>query len=134
MCSRGRPGRYRRISSPTAEDTGEFSLPPEDLSGRLSGYETDSDLVSLKISILGDCQIGKTSFVVKLLLDLKIYAFIDACSVCCHFLALFCGTVSFHVLCLIKGDGYLFFFSCCFNFRSSMWVLSKKEEACKWKD
>ncbi|EPS64418.1 hypothetical protein M569_10362, partial [Genlisea aurea] len=30
-----------------------------------SGYETDSDLVTLKISILGDCQIGKTSFVIK---------------------------------------------------------------------
>ena len=29
-----------------------------------SGYETDSDLVPLKISLLGDCQIGKTSFVV----------------------------------------------------------------------
>ncbi|GFP90003.1 septum-promoting GTP-binding protein 1 [Phtheirospermum japonicum] len=30
-----------------------------------SGYDTDSDLVSLKISILGDCQIGKTSFLLK---------------------------------------------------------------------
>lgn len=30
-----------------------------------AGSETDSDLVTLKISLLGDCQIGKTSFVVK---------------------------------------------------------------------
>ncbi|KAL3851230.1 hypothetical protein ACJIZ3_013112 [Penstemon smallii] len=30
-----------------------------------TGYDSDSDLVSLKISILGDCQIGKTSFVIK---------------------------------------------------------------------
>ncbi|KAI9186717.1 hypothetical protein LWI28_020124 [Acer negundo] len=30
-----------------------------------SGYETDSDLVPLKISLLGDCQTGKTSFVIK---------------------------------------------------------------------
>ncbi|KAL7103487.1 hypothetical protein ACP275_08G182300 [Erythranthe tilingii] len=29
------------------------------------GYESDSDLVSLKISILGDCQTGKTSFLIK---------------------------------------------------------------------
>ncbi|MED6156295.1 hypothetical protein PIB30_013327 [Stylosanthes scabra] len=30
-----------------------------------TGYETDSDLVNLKISLLGDCHIGKTSFVIK---------------------------------------------------------------------
>ncbi|KAL1307569.1 hypothetical protein HN51_049477 [Arachis hypogaea] len=30
-----------------------------------SGYETDSDLVNLKISLLGDCHIGKTTFVIK---------------------------------------------------------------------
>ncbi|KAJ6423245.1 hypothetical protein OIU84_024228 [Salix udensis] len=29
------------------------------------GCNKDSDLVSLKISLLGDCQIGKTSFVIK---------------------------------------------------------------------
>ncbi|KAI3986640.1 hypothetical protein MKX01_014178 [Papaver californicum] len=28
-------------------------------------YEIDSDLVALKISLLGDCQIGKTSFLIK---------------------------------------------------------------------
>ncbi|KAL1061083.1 hypothetical protein V6Z11_1Z045900 [Gossypium hirsutum] len=30
-----------------------------------NGNEADSDLVSLKISLLGDCQIGKTSFLIK---------------------------------------------------------------------
>ncbi|MED6151052.1 hypothetical protein PIB30_078626 [Stylosanthes scabra] len=30
-----------------------------------TGYETDSDLVNLKISLLGDCHIGKTTFVIK---------------------------------------------------------------------
>jgi GTPase SAR1 family protein len=31
-----------------------------------SGFNPDSDLVRLKISLLGDCQIGKTSFMVSL--------------------------------------------------------------------
>ncbi|TKY57259.1 Septum-promoting GTP-binding protein 1 [Spatholobus suberectus] len=30
-----------------------------------SGYDSDSDLVNLKISLLGDCHIGKTTFVIK---------------------------------------------------------------------
>ncbi|XAR56666.1 hypothetical protein NMG60_11037232 [Bertholletia excelsa] len=66
VCSTGRPGRYRKLSrrpaSPATEaaDSGQS---PDDPT--CSGYETDSDLVTLKISILGDCQIGKTSFVVK---------------------------------------------------------------------
>ncbi|CAJ1979044.1 unnamed protein product [Sphenostylis stenocarpa] len=34
-------------------------------------HELDSDLVSLKISLLGDCQIGKTSFLVKYVGDKK---------------------------------------------------------------
>nr|DAD23334.1 TPA_asm: hypothetical protein HUJ06_024797 [Nelumbo nucifera] len=42
VCSVGKPSRYRRL--------------PRDV---------DPDLVSLKISVMGDCQIGKTSFVTK---------------------------------------------------------------------
>ncbi|KAE8693412.1 hypothetical protein F3Y22_tig00110812pilonHSYRG00042 [Hibiscus syriacus] len=39
---------------------------PEDHPAMIcNGYEVDSDLVSLKISLLGDCQIGKTSFLIK---------------------------------------------------------------------
>ncbi|CAK8538778.1 unnamed protein product [Lathyrus sativus] len=30
-----------------------------------NGYESDSDLVNLKISLLGDCHIGKTTFLIK---------------------------------------------------------------------
>ncbi|XVE80345.1 hypothetical protein DITRI_Ditri14bG0132400 [Diplodiscus trichospermus] len=73
VCSIGsRPVHYRRLgrrdsSSPAegvaADDDGSF---PEDHHRTIcSGYETDSDLVSLKISLLGDCQIGKTSFLIK---------------------------------------------------------------------
>ncbi|KAM1100992.1 hypothetical protein ACFX14_007535 [Malus domestica] len=69
-CSIGKPAaRYRRLPS------GAFSPPPEVLEGVMvvdnptstscNVYETDADLVSLKISLLGDCQIGKTSFMSK---------------------------------------------------------------------
>ncbi|KAE9620679.1 hypothetical protein Lal_00019778 [Lupinus albus] len=34
-------------------------------------HDLDSDLVSLKITLLGDCQIGKTSFLVKYVGDVK---------------------------------------------------------------
>jgi len=68
-CSIGKPARYRRLTyrscspPPEAIEAGvETSL--EAASCR--GFSKDSDLVSLKISLLGDCQIGKTSFVVSL--------------------------------------------------------------------
>ncbi|XP_047342463.1 septum-promoting GTP-binding protein 1-like [Impatiens glandulifera] len=72
----GRQGhKYRRLSSrPTSSLSGENLEPPDNWSpmttttaggGGSSGYDSDSDLVSLKISVLGDCQIGKTSFVIK---------------------------------------------------------------------
>lgn len=38
----------------------------DESSSTCSGYDSDSDLVPLKISLLGDCQIGKTSFVVDM--------------------------------------------------------------------
>ncbi|CAN4102732.1 unnamed protein product [Withania somnifera] len=70
VCSTGRkPVRYRRLSrrslsSPVMEEgVGEDDIDP--LTATCSGYDSDSDLVTLKISILGDCQIGKTSFVIK---------------------------------------------------------------------
>lgn len=87
-CSIGKPGRYRRVShhrhhgslissASAAADTEvlesgfavydqvEEEKPTTTYS--YSGYDsdTDSDLVNLKISLLGDCQIGKTSFVVR---------------------------------------------------------------------
>lgn len=60
-CSIGKQVRYRRLSSSPVEVEHGFDL--EDQIG--NGYETDSDLVTLKISLLGDCQIGKTSFMVS---------------------------------------------------------------------
>ncbi|GMH05723.1 hypothetical protein Nepgr_007563 [Nepenthes gracilis] len=64
-----KPAKYRllarRPSSPPPLPL-PLPVPPEEVQhGNHSGYETDSDLVTLKISLLGDCQIGKTSFLVK---------------------------------------------------------------------
>ncbi|XP_022941419.1 septum-promoting GTP-binding protein 1-like isoform X2 [Cucurbita moschata] len=69
-CSSARtPKKYRRFShrSPPAATDGGSSPEYPTTSG---GFDSDSDfdsaeLVPLKISLLGDCQIGKTSFVVK---------------------------------------------------------------------
>ncbi|KAL6202322.1 hypothetical protein ACLB2K_026030 [Fragaria x ananassa] len=68
VCSVGKQRiRYRRLSR-----GGSTSPPPEAIEGGLpttsscDGYESsDADLVRLKISLLGDCQIGKTSFMIK---------------------------------------------------------------------
>ncbi|KAJ0751312.1 putative small GTPase, P-loop containing nucleoside triphosphate hydrolase [Helianthus annuus] len=68
-CSIGKPVRYRRLSRRTSspaddvESLGDLEDPT--VSVTCNGYETDSDLVTLKISLLGDCQIGKTSFMIK---------------------------------------------------------------------
>ncbi|XP_051133915.1 septum-promoting GTP-binding protein 1-like [Andrographis paniculata] len=66
--------KYRRLSarrsgsSPSVQALvsggGDDSFPTTTTSYG-SGYESDSDLVSLKIGALGDCQIGKTRFLVK---------------------------------------------------------------------
>lgn len=47
---------------PGREAVEELETPPPPA---FHTHELDSDLVSLKISLLGDCQIGKTSFLVK---------------------------------------------------------------------
>ncbi|XP_059662513.1 septum-promoting GTP-binding protein 1 [Cornus florida] len=68
VCSMGKSIGYQplsnRPSSPSMEAL-ESGLGPECPTTSCSGYDTDSDLVTLKISLLGDCQIGKTSFVIK---------------------------------------------------------------------
>ncbi|KAL8144219.1 hypothetical protein V2J09_017251 [Rumex salicifolius] len=61
--------RYRRLSSlrrrkPESEDSEEVEFIPR-VDSDSSELDSDSDLVRLKISLLGDCQIGKTAFVVK---------------------------------------------------------------------
>ncbi|GLT83517.1 hypothetical protein SLE2022_018030 [Rubroshorea leprosula] len=69
VCSVGKPVHYRKLtrhpSSSPAMEADEAGYLPEELTATCSGYDTDSDLVTLKISLLGDCQIGKTSFVIK---------------------------------------------------------------------
>lgn len=52
---------YRRIDPPTLPEI----VDEVEVVDFLSGYESDSNLVNLKISLLGDCQIGKTTFVIK---------------------------------------------------------------------
>lgn len=67
VCSIGKAPRYRRLSrrgSFLAEEAIEAAGMGLDESSSC-GYDSDSDLVTLKISLLGDCQIGKTSFVVS---------------------------------------------------------------------
>ncbi|XP_021892958.1 LOW QUALITY PROTEIN: septum-promoting GTP-binding protein 1 [Carica papaya] len=73
VCSIGnKPASYRRLthrissvnSSPEEVSDAGPAVREEDPMVA-AGSETDSDLVTLKISLLGDCQIGKTSFVVK---------------------------------------------------------------------
>ncbi|XP_065862326.1 protein TEM1 isoform X3 [Euphorbia lathyris] len=71
-CSIGKPVKYRRLtrgpsSSPTTPEAVESGGLLSSSSQHLSTTTSfdGSDLVSLKISLLGDCQIGKTSFVIK---------------------------------------------------------------------
>lgn len=52
--------------SPTTVDDGLTHEQPH----ISNGYESDSDLVNLKISLLGDCHIGKTTFLVSKFLSL----------------------------------------------------------------
>ncbi|KAL0362252.1 UNVERIFIED_CONTAM: Septum-promoting GTP-binding protein 1 [Sesamum calycinum] len=71
VCSTRYNFRYRRISSPRRNSSspstaaGDSGQEDPTTTSSCSGYDSDSDLVSLKISVLGDSQIGKTSFLVK---------------------------------------------------------------------
>ncbi|XP_042007247.1 septum-promoting GTP-binding protein 1-like isoform X1 [Salvia splendens] len=71
VCSVRMPNsRYRRLSTrrvpSSSSPTPANPLDSAATTSSSGGYDSDdSDLVSLKISILGDCEIGKTSFVVK---------------------------------------------------------------------
>ncbi|CAM8900832.1 unnamed protein product [Rhodiola kirilowii] len=74
VCSIGKQKYHRIEHRSTSSSSPEMMMEAGEMgggsratsfSGGGGGYETDSDLVSLKISLLGDCQIGKTSFVIK---------------------------------------------------------------------
>ncbi|XP_010443064.1 PREDICTED: septum-promoting GTP-binding protein 1 [Camelina sativa] len=60
-----KPIFYRRIVHRISSTSDETTTEPTVSSGRRFGSSSDSNLVSLKISLLGDCQTGKTSFVIK---------------------------------------------------------------------
>ncbi|XP_010930629.1 septum-promoting GTP-binding protein 1 [Elaeis guineensis] len=69
--SPGRHARYRRLKgcfSPQLEDIPAAAAGSTEACGDI---EVDSDLVPLKISLLGDCHIGKTSFMVKYVGDVE---------------------------------------------------------------
>ena len=76
VCSvAGRPSQYRKLpvrdpssSPPSYADDVFFSA-----TTTTGGYDSDSDLVNLKISLLGDCHIGKTTFVVSMFLTLPFF-------------------------------------------------------------
>lgn len=79
VCSVGRSqAQYRRLSlnhsSASASSSSPLSPPSpatvddgftREQQHTNNGYESDSDLVNLKISLLGDCHIGKTTFLIK---------------------------------------------------------------------
>lgn len=69
MCSTGKPLGYRRLqhssSSNSPSSISDTVLPSPGPPSTSGDCDTDADLVVLKISLLGDCQIGKTSFMTK---------------------------------------------------------------------
>lgn len=82
-CSGKQPGANATYSILTPNST--LSSPPAPLLDShiesapppvFHAHELDTDLVSLKISLLGDCQIGKTSFLVSLWSQSNIFLFI----------------------------------------------------------
>ncbi|CAA0813950.1 Ras-related small GTP-binding family protein [Striga hermonthica] len=71
MCSTGMPhNRYTKLfpekipfsPPPSSEESEKWDL---NTTTGSYGYEADSDLVSLKVTILGDCHTGKTTFMMK---------------------------------------------------------------------
>ena len=69
VCSLGRSSRYRRLSRRSSSsflEAVEGASASDEPTTTCSVCDTaDQDSVTLKISLLGDCQIGKTSFVVS---------------------------------------------------------------------
>ncbi|KDP25839.1 hypothetical protein JCGZ_22869 [Jatropha curcas] len=72
MCSLAKPVHYRMLqplplpaSSSADREFVSDNVAPTSPSAAICNKNKDSDLVSLKISLLGDCRIGKTSFLAK---------------------------------------------------------------------
>ncbi|KAK7316736.1 hypothetical protein RJT34_00416 [Clitoria ternatea] len=66
-CSLGRPNPTPYLRLPLRQPPSPPPPPPtvDAAAPTTSSSDSDSDLVNLKISLLGDCHIGKTSFVIK---------------------------------------------------------------------
>ncbi|KAA8524662.1 hypothetical protein F0562_011085 [Nyssa sinensis] len=69
-CMIGKSARYRHLPcttvSPPFPAAAESGFASRDIASPCCDHDKDpSDLVALKISVLGDCQIGKTSFLTK---------------------------------------------------------------------
>jgi len=64
----GRGGRYRRLGPPALApvDRGDACVPAGADDADDAAADDAENVVSLKVSLLGDCQIGKTSFMVIL--------------------------------------------------------------------
>lgn len=64
MCSTGKPSDYQRLMSLDhfSDQRHDDELP---MSSAYYRYDSDCDFISVKIIVLGDCKIGKTSFVVS---------------------------------------------------------------------
>ncbi|GMY09906.1 septum-promoting GTP-binding protein 1-like [Fagus crenata] len=71
ICPLRKPIRYRMLTNATAVTSPSLSTPEGDfvsvehVTPICHNHDMDSDLVAVKISLLGDSQIGKTSFLVK---------------------------------------------------------------------
>ena len=73
ICPLRKPIRYRMLTNATAVTSPSLSTPEGDfvsvehVTPICHNHGMDSDLVAVKISLLGDSQIGKTSFLVCIL-------------------------------------------------------------------
>lgn len=67
LCS-GKPSDYQRLNNLEQSSQSDFSEEGNDeysMSSASCRYDSDCDFISVKIIVLGDCKIGKTTFVVS---------------------------------------------------------------------
>ncbi|WOG92074.1 hypothetical protein DCAR_0311331 [Daucus carota subsp. sativus] len=62
VCSTGRPADYHRFNDLDYSCSSNEETPVSSASCR---YDSDCDFITVKIIVLGDCRVGKTSFVAK---------------------------------------------------------------------
>ena len=62
VCSTGRPADYHRFNDLDYSSSSNDETPVSSASCR---YDSDCDFITVIIIVLGDCRVGKTSFVVS---------------------------------------------------------------------